>query len=104
MGERPTADANAVMLEFLKIDLDMAMTFIEIAVSPTSAERTARCRGEARRAYDTVPRMMNRIDLSQAEAGEIQKRLAKSEVRTATAWGVVLTATENAAHRGAVDF
>ena len=27
MGERPTADANAVMLNFLKVDLDMAMTF-----------------------------------------------------------------------------
>ena len=41
MGERPTADANAVMLNFLKVDLDMAMTFIEIAVSLNSAERTA---------------------------------------------------------------
>ena len=55
----------------------MAMTFIEIAVSPNSAERTARCRGEARKAYDTVLRMMNRVDLSRATYGFFYRPMAR---------------------------
>lgn len=79
MGEQLTVDDNAVLFEFLKVDLELAMTFVEIAMSPTSAERTARCRAAARKAYDTVLRMMNRAKLSKAEAAEIQERLAKLE-------------------------
>ena len=48
-----------------------------IVGSPSSAERTARSRGEVRKAYDTLLRMMNRVDLSRAEVDEIHERLAK---------------------------
>lgn len=77
MNEQLIRDANAVMVEFLRIDLDLAMTFIEIAASTTGAENIARCRSAARKAYDTVLRMANRVDLSPTEAAEIQKGLAK---------------------------
>jgi len=55
----------------------MAMTFIEIAVSPDGAERTAWCRGEARKAYDTVLRMMNRVDVSRATYGFFHRPMAR---------------------------
>ena len=70
------ANANAAMVRFLKLDLDMAMTFVDIAERAASNERAARCLSEARKAYDTVLRMINSVDLSNPERTELQKRLA----------------------------
>ena len=77
MDKRTTGDANEAMVEFLKADLDLAMTLVEIAASASEAERMERCYGDARKAYDTIRRMMNHVDLSKAEEAYILERLAK---------------------------
>ena len=64
------------MLEFLKTELDIANTFVESAKAASSRERRQwRC-SQAKKAYDTVTQMMNRVTLSTAEAGFLSNRLA----------------------------
>jgi len=71
------------MLEFLQTELRMALTFADVASRTSVAARSERSRKEARKAYDTVLRMMNRVKLLPAETAELEERLAalKSELR-----------------------
>jgi len=66
---------KAVMLQFLKVELDIATTFVESAKAASSLEVRKRKCNEARKAYDTVARMINRVTLSSAEAALLHYRL-----------------------------
>jgi len=64
------------MLEFLKVELDIATTFIQLAKAASSLEQRQWKCGQAKKAYDTVAQMMNRVALSSAEAESLSNRLA----------------------------
>ena len=64
------------MLEFLKVELDIATTFIQLAKAASSLEQRQWKSGQAKKAYDTVAQMMNRVALSSAEAESLSNRLA----------------------------
>jgi hypothetical protein len=69
-------EATAVMLDFLKIELDIATTFVESAKAESSRERRQwRC-SQAKKAYHTVTQMMNRVTLSTDEADFLSNHLA----------------------------
>lgn len=66
---------KAVMLEFLKTELDIATTFVDSAKAASSLEHRKQKCSHARKAYDTVARMMNRVAMSTAEAALLDNRL-----------------------------
>jgi hypothetical protein len=72
--------AKSVMLEFLKVELDIGTTFVESAKTASSREHRLWRHGQARKAYDTVARMMNRVTLSAAEADFLSNRLAALKI------------------------
>lgn len=88
---RPTVDEllgsverlNRASADFLKIDLKTALTFTKIARQTQDGTRRERNRMEARHAYDTVLKLVPKIDLSKDEARTITKGLTqlRSELR-----------------------
>jgi len=76
---KPTADEylawrerlNRASADFLKIDLQTALTFLNSARNTTDFDRQKRNREAARRAYDTVARLMERVNLNERDARTI---------------------------------
>ena len=68
-------NATAAMLQFLKTELDLGMTFAQIAGTKVSREKQQWNVAQARKAYDTVLRMMGRAPMSAGEASLLQSRL-----------------------------
>jgi hypothetical protein len=56
-------------MEFINTDLDVALTFTKIAQKSRNQETVTRNRANARRAYDTVLRYLQRVSAT-AEASE----------------------------------
>ena len=75
------SETKAVMLRFLQAELEIAKTFINVANATLLVENRERTRQQARKAYDTVVRMMSRVKLSGGEIALLSNRLA--EVKTA---------------------
>jgi len=59
---------NRVGADFLKVDLDTALTFAAIASESRDPEKKQRNRRSARKAYDTVVRLRAKMDLSGSDA------------------------------------
>ena len=55
---------NRASTEFLKIDLETALTFLRIARQTTDGVRKRRNLSSARRAYETVLKLTKKIDLA----------------------------------------
>jgi|SRR5215471_6067881 len=60
---------NRVSLEFLETDLETALTFVEIARQTSDDSRRKRTCSAARRAYESVQKFVNKVELS-AEHGK----------------------------------
>ena len=75
--DQPLQAAHQTIVEFLKLDLELGLTFAETSAGTTSIERAARGRFAGRKAYDIVLRMIKRVDLSEEEAAELQELLAR---------------------------
>jgi len=76
------SDLNTNAVAFLKTDLDVALTFAEIALhAGDDLEKKIRNQANALYAYDSVLRLIERVTFTQADAGEIEKRLKR--LRTA---------------------
>ena len=82
---KPTVDeflhaieqTNRAGAQFLKLDLQTANIFVQIARQTSNdVHRRHNCKA-ARRAYDTVVKLASRIDLNDVDAGEITKSLTK---------------------------
>ena len=71
---RPSVSNNA--FEFLLTDLDIALTFIDVAESTDNIATRQRNHANARRAYDTVVRFMQNLSLDDTQRKELAKRLA----------------------------
>jgi hypothetical protein len=69
-------DLNTNVVAFLKIDLDIALTFAEAALhARRGSEKRFRNQANAFYAYDTVLRLRELLTLTQEDAREIEKRL-----------------------------
>ena len=55
---------NRASAEFLKIDLETALTFVKIARQSRDDVRKKRNCKAARRAYETVLRLINKVELN----------------------------------------
>jgi hypothetical protein len=82
---RPTVDEllasqsrfKKVSTDFLKIELEMALTFTELAMQTRDHDKRERNRQAARKAYETVVHMMGRVPLSDDEANIFKKNLER---------------------------
>lgn len=75
---------NHVSVDFLKIDVATALTFVSIARETDDAVKKGRNQRAARKAYDTVQKFAKRVDLNHDDAQILSSGLArlKSELRT----------------------
>ena len=72
LAAQPTADQllasrermNRAATEFLKIDLETALTFLNIARQAHDSARKERNRRAARKAYDTVIKLIGKVELN----------------------------------------
>jgi hypothetical protein len=78
------SELNRTSTDFLKIDLQTALTFSRIALeNNTDNEKRRRNRRNARRGYDTIIRLIKRVSLSDGDAKFMSYNLErlKSELR-----------------------
>ena len=75
-------DLNANAAEFLKVDLEIGLTFANIALHATkNLPKRNRNQTRARQAYDTVSNMSKKLNLTQETRVEIHRQLDR--LRTA---------------------
>lgn len=68
-------DLNRTGANFLLTDLDLAMTFLDVAATSRSEEVRQRNRRNARRAYDSVLALSSKLTLNEAETQTINARV-----------------------------
>jgi hypothetical protein len=73
--------ANEIGISFLIVELDTAMTFMDLAASTGVVETARRNRGHARDAYEVVMRLLPRVTPDEAQRGVIARKLAKLKAR-----------------------
>jgi len=66
---------NKTGADFLKVDLATALTFVATARHADDLEKKRRNRQYARKAYDTVLKMAERVHLSSDDREEVQRGL-----------------------------
>jgi phosphoenolpyruvate carboxylase len=64
---------NRASTEFLKIDLETALTFTNIARQTSDISRRERNCLAARKAYDAVERLVQKVDLNKQDKNTIKK-------------------------------
>ncbi len=82
---RPTVDEllaarerlNRAGVEFLKIDLETALTFVHIARQARDESRRKHACSAARKAYDTISNLLPRVHLSNSDSQVASRRLAQ---------------------------
>jgi hypothetical protein len=72
---------SKVGFEFLLADLDTALTFLKVAESAIDADTRERNHANARRAYDTVVRLMQNLSLDDIQSEELAQKLALLKTR-----------------------
>ena len=68
---------NRVSTDFLKIDLETALTFISIARQTKDDVRRLRNRRAARKAYETVLKLIDKVDLNDLDRVRVVQALGK---------------------------
>ena len=66
---------SAAGVEFLLTEIETGKTFVRLASQADSEEKVERNRNNARKAYDSVLKFMERVVLNQAERLRIEKGL-----------------------------
>lgn len=66
---------NRASAEFLKIDLETALTFVDSSRQTRDAFRKKRNCQAARKAYDTVVRLISRVNLTANDTLVVNRRL-----------------------------
>lgn len=70
------ARLNQTSIDFLKVDVQTALTFCEIAQSRDLTKRL-RNRRHARQGYDTIVRLMDHVSLAEGDAQYLAENLEK---------------------------
>jgi len=83
MPQSSVANANRAGADFLQIDSEVALTFCGIALAAKDEEKKRRTTQTARKAYDTILRLMEGVDLTDAEKAKLDRTLLrlKSELQ-----------------------
>jgi hypothetical protein len=68
---------NATNVDFLKIDVETALTFTQLALATDNKEKKERNRKNARKAYDTILRMWNSVTLTPSQEGYIHEKMSR---------------------------
>jgi hypothetical protein len=68
---------NRASAEFLKIDLQTALTFVRIARQTNDEYRKKRNRSAARKAYETVSKLSGKVDLGIEDRWTLRRGLAQ---------------------------
>ena len=72
------SELNLTRADFVRIDLDTALTMTEIALQAESkSEKRLRNTANARHAYDTVLNYMDKLDTTTEERKEIDQKLSR---------------------------
>lgn len=69
--------ANKASTEFLKVDLQTALTFAGLASNAKDRVKRERNQRAARKAYDTILRLIGRVTLTEQEARFFEKNLSR---------------------------
>ena len=74
---------NQVSTDFLKVDLETALTFTGIALQTENDVKKKRNQQSARKAYDTILKFLNHVDLEERDAQGLHTNLERlrSELR-----------------------
>jgi len=75
--ERVKSNANQAIVDFLKIELSLALTFADLAFTTSDPGTRDRNTANAKKAYETVSAKLPKIELSAAEAAQVQKGLER---------------------------
>ena len=70
---------KAAQREFVCVELDLALTFCEIAASTNDPQKTKRNRAHAEEAHDAAARFLNQDSLRPAEKQEIRAKIERLE-------------------------
>ena len=62
-----TVRSNRIRVDFLKLDVQLGLTFSGMALKTQDSEKRARTRRLGRKAYDTVLRLMDRVALTKED-------------------------------------
>ncbi|HUB34784.1 MAG TPA: hypothetical protein VMA31_17235 [Bryobacteraceae bacterium] len=81
MSDSPFEDSNRIGAEFLITDLDIALTFLDVAQISANEETIRRNRAHARRAYDTVLHLLTKLEIDARQRQTIGERLSKLKAR-----------------------
>lgn len=75
---------NRVTADFLKVDMATALIFTEIALQTDDSIRKLRNRRSARKAYDSIVRLAEKVDLTPNDVELLSRNLErlKSELQT----------------------
>jgi hypothetical protein len=76
-----TFDAQRAAAVFLLTDLDLAITFLDLAHASHNQETSRRNQNNARTAYDTVLRFLPRLILTEFEQSAIREKLSALRIR-----------------------
>ena len=68
---------NATNADFLKVDVETALTFTQMALDTDNQEKRDRNRGNARKAYDTISRLRERVVLTPAQEKHLNKQMQR---------------------------
>ena len=66
---------NRTGTEFLKVDVVTGLTFAKAALDSRDEDKKLRNQKSARKAYDTIVRMLNKITPSKADAQQLHENL-----------------------------
>lgn len=72
---KTVSDVNQAGVNFLIVDLETALVFLDTAEASRQAETVERCLQNARKAYDTVLGFVERIQLTQSEREAVNSHL-----------------------------
>jgi hypothetical protein len=75
---------NRTSVDFLKLDVETALTFTSNALSTDNEEKKQRNRKAARKAYDTVLRLAKKVELTNSEKRFLNRGLQKLKEDLAT--------------------
>src|SRR5215467_1274695 len=68
---------NATNADFLKIDVETALTFSGLALETDNEEKKQRNRKNARKAYDTILHLWGRVILTPSEEAYLHKMMSR---------------------------
>jgi hypothetical protein len=68
---------NSTNVDFLKIDVETALTFTKIALEADDREKRDRNRKNARKAYDTILHLRNKVEFSPSQDKYMNEKLER---------------------------